>query len=289
MSCPSCFKGGIKHEHEPAKGKEEVLYGKKSYIVSAPPTSTSQSVILFLTDAFGLDLINNKILADQYAAKGGFKVIMPDVIPGGPASISLLNNMHDLMEPVAWLDIMGQLRRIGAAFGAIFGFVPFLYRAGPPSAFPAILAYARAVKADLPPGAKLGVAGFCWGGWGSTNLCKEPAVEGGSERLIDAQFCAHPSALKTPDMIVDAVAKFKVPYSLAIGDKDMVMSHKATLETEAALKKTVGEPEAHDYEVKIYPGCTHGFGIRAFPDNKVETEAADEALIQAVEWYKRYL
>lgn len=79
-----------------------------------------------------------------------------------------------------------------------------------PKAYPEVLMYARAMHADLAPGEKLGVAGFCWGGYGSTNSCTEKATEGGSEPLIDAQFNGHPSQLKTPDMIVDAIAA-KVP------------------------------------------------------------------------------
>jgi dienelactone hydrolase len=261
MSCPDCFKGGV-HDHGTPTGKEETLYGKKCYVASAPPTSASTSAILFLTDAFGLGLVNNQLLADRYAAETGFKVVVPDIIPGGPAPITLMESMHVLGAPVDWLDIWGQLRRIYAVFCVIPILGPFMYRAAPAAAFPDILKFARAMRADLPAGAKMGVAGFCWGGFGSTRLCTETAVEGGSERLIDAQFCAHPSLLKVPDMIVDAVSKLKVPYSMAIGDKDFAMAKAPVLETEAALKQKVGEPETNNYEIRMYPGCSHGVSHR---------------------------
>jgi len=253
MSCPDCFKGGVHHDHGTATGKEETLYGKNCYIASPPASSTSKSAILLLTDAFGLDLINNKLLADKYAAQTGFKVVVPDIIPGGPAPVSLMNTMHEVMAPVAWLDIWGQLYRISAVFTAITTMVPFMYRAAPASAYPHVLTFARAMRADLPAGAKMGVAGFCWGGFGSTKLCTETAVEGGSERLIDAQYCGHPSGLKVPDMILDAVSKLKVPYSMAIGDTDFALGNAQVLQTEAALKQKVGEPEANNYEIRIYP------------------------------------
>jgi dienelactone hydrolase len=252
MSCPDCFKGGVHHEHGTPTGKEETLYGKNCYIASSPANSTSKSAILFLTDAFGLDLINNKLLADKYAAQTGFKVVVPDIIPGGPAPIFIMNTMQEIMAPVAWLDIWGQLRRIYAVFTAVVTMVPFKYRADPGGAYPHVLAFARAMRADLPAGAKMGVAGFCWGGFGSTKLCTETTAEGGSEKLIDAQFCGHPSMLKVPDMVLDAVSKLKVPYSMAIGDKDMVLGKAQVLQTEAALKQKVGEPEANDYEIRIY-------------------------------------
>jgi dienelactone hydrolase len=257
MSCPDCFKGGV-HSHGTPTGKEETLYGKKCYVASAPSTSTSKSAILFLTDAFGLELINNKLLADKYAAQTGFKVVVPDIIPGGPAPVSLINAMQDLMASVAWLDFWGQLRRISAAFSVITAMVPFMYRAAPAGAYPHTLKFARAMRADLPASAKMGVAGFCWGGFGSTKLCTETAIEGGSERMIDAQFCGHPSGLTVPDMVVDAVSKLKVPYSMAIGDKDFVMGKGQVLEIEAALRQKAGEPEVNNYEIKIYPGCGHG-------------------------------
>jgi dienelactone hydrolase len=253
MSCPDCFKGGIQHDHGTPTGKEETLYGKNCYIASPPADSTSKSAILFLTDAFGLDLINNKLLADKYAAQSSFKVVVPDIIPGGPAPVFVLNTMQEIMAPVAWFDIWGQLRRISAVFTAIVTMAPFMYRAAPGGAYPHVLAFARAMRADLPAGAKMGVAGFCWGGFGSTKLCTETAVEGGTERLIDAQFCGHPSRLQVPDMVLDAVSRLKVPYSMAIGDKDMVLSKAQVLQIEAALKQKVGEPEANNYEIRIYP------------------------------------
>ena len=255
MSCPDCFKGAV-HNHGTVTGSIETLYGKECYVANPPSTSTSRSAILFLTDAFGLELINNKLLADKYAAQTGFKVIVPDIIPGGPAPVSLMNTMDDLMAPVAWTDIWGQLRRVYAAFAVVTAMIPFMYRAAPEGAYPQVLSFARAMRAGLPAGSKMGVAGFCWGGFGSTKLCTE-TIDGGSEKLIDAQFCAHPSGLKAPDMVVDAVSS-KVPYSMAIGEKDIMMGKGQALETEAALKQKVGEPDVNDYEIKIYPGCGHG-------------------------------
>jgi len=175
---------------------------------------------------------------------------------------------------------------------AIRFFVPFLIRAAPPKALPDTLAYARRVKASLPLGAKLGICGFCWGGYMSTALSAEPAVEGGSERLIDAQFCAHPSALKAPDMIVDAVTKFKVPYSLAHASLDFNLTDKKVEEIEAILRPKVGNGEGENgvyYDFKIYKDCHHGFAARARPGDKVEQQGADDAAIQAIEWFKRFL
>ena len=89
----------------------ETLYNTSCYISPAPTGSPSKSQIIFLCDAFGLNLINNKLLADRYAAQTGMKVIVPEVIPGGPADVSVMGMMDTIMEPVGWFDIMGQLYR----------------------------------------------------------------------------------------------------------------------------------------------------------------------------------
>jgi dienelactone hydrolase len=297
MSCPDCFKGSVHSHAGEAKGKTETLYGKNCYVASPPSTSTSTSVIIYLTDSFGLNLVNTKILADRFAAETGCKVLVPDVIPGGGGPVSLMGYMEILQTRVPLCDVLGQLRRISAAFAVAYHSVPFSLRiltwAAPQRAYPKnILPFARAVRADLPPGAKLGVVGFCWGGYGSTRLCTEPAAEGGSERLIDVQFCGHPYNLKTPDMIVDAVRKFKVPFSMAIGDRDRFLSKEKVDKIEAALKQKVGSGKGDDdynYEVAVYKGCKHGFVVRANTSNEVETAAAEDARAQAVAWLNKYL
>lgn len=59
MSCPDCFKGSV-HDHAEPTGHFEILYGWKTYITG---DANAKSAILYLPDAFGLRLVNNKILA----------------------------------------------------------------------------------------------------------------------------------------------------------------------------------------------------------------------------------
>ena len=298
MSCPDCFRGSVHSHAGEAKGTTETVHGKTCYVASPPSTSTSTStsVIIHLTDSFGLNLINTKLLADRFAAETGCKVLVPDVIPGGGGPVSLMYHTEAMTAPVALFDVLGQLKRVAAALAVAALTVPLGLRiwtsAAPHRAYPGILEFARAVRSGLPSGAKLGVVGFCWGGYGSVNLCREPAVEGGSDALVDVQFCGHPYALTVPDMIVDAVRTYKVPFSMAIGDRDRYLTKEKIDETEAALRRKLGRGEGeggYSYEVRVYGGCTHGFVVRANPADEVETVAAEEARGQAVAWLRKYL
>jgi dienelactone hydrolase len=202
--------------------------------------------------------------------------------------------MDQMMAPVSLFDIWGQIIRIATTLQVMWHVLPFMYRAWPGNAAcnNASLDYARKVKADLSPGEKLGAAGFCWGGCQSLRVSAHPAVEGGSERLIDAQFCAHPSGIKLPDDIVNAVTKFKTPVVVAHAGNDHYISLKQIEESKAALRQRAGNGNGENgfnYEVKIYEGVGHGFSVRAAPGSKREEVAADEAKEQAIAWFKKWL
>jgi dienelactone hydrolase len=286
MSCPSCFTGAIRTGTP--QGTTSTLHGLRTYIAS-PPTTTSlpsTSTIILLTDAFGFNLPNSFLLADHYASRTGFTVLTPDWIPGGGVPLTTLSLMEIMMASPPWYSIFSHFKRLLAFLRVMTIIIPFSLRIK--SAPTTILSYARAVRASLPAGGKLGVVGICVGGMHSTQLCKEGAVEGGSERLIDAQFCAHPAGLKLPDDVIEAITKFKVPYSFAIGDRDFLKLEKVH-ELQASLREKVGTEEEGGYEVRVYEGCGHGFAVRASEEKKIEDEAAEEAAGQAVEWFKKYL
>lgn len=300
MSCPDCFSGSV-HTHAEPQGKIETVYGVRTYIAGggdSSTSSTSKSVILYLPDAFGLKLVNNLLLADQYASRTGCRVLIPDLVYGGGMETHLLPLMETLMEPAPSFSIAGLFWKAVTVVRVLPYAVPFLIFGHPKNAYPRILAYARAMHADLPAGGKLGVAGFCWGGWSSTKLCTEPAVEGGGgDRLIDAQFNAHPSYIvDTPEMVVDAITKFKVPYASAVAEIDFQFNAAVAEKTEAKVRGATagstgdgsGNDDAYLYEFKIYKGCKHGFGVRATQDT-VNMEGYQGALEQASAWYNKYL
>jgi dienelactone hydrolase len=292
MACADCFRGGVV-TGDP-KGTIETLYGTTTYVTKPQENLASPSTIVYFTDAFGLNLVNNKDLADAYASAAGVRVLVPDIIPGGPMPAWVLDTMETAMGSVSLFDIPGQIKRILSLFSMLRQFVPFMYRARPtiPAISDACLDYARNVKADLPVEGKLGLAGCCWGGYLSINLCAHAAKEGGDTCLVDAAFAAHPSFISLPGNIVDSVLKFKTPLSIAHAEKDFGLKMSAIEETEAVMRQKAGNGEGENgyhYQIKTYKGVTHGFAVRAKPGAEVEVKAADEAKAQASEWFKKWL
>lgn len=84
MSCPDCFSGQSARHGEP-QGKMIKLHGLDTYV--AEPADgmdgrANKGSIVIIPDAMGIEFTNNKLLADAYASKGGYKVYMPDFMRG---------------------------------------------------------------------------------------------------------------------------------------------------------------------------------------------------------------
>lgn len=80
MSCPSCFSGGVT-TLKPT-GTEETIHGRPTYVAKPEDGVTPKGIVVFITDAFGWDFVNNRVLCDIYAKKGGFLVYCPDFMDG---------------------------------------------------------------------------------------------------------------------------------------------------------------------------------------------------------------
>lgn len=126
---------------------------------------------------------------------------------------------------------------------------------------------------------KVGVVGFCWGGYGATKLAHGEVASNGKP-LIDTAYTAHPSEIEVPKDIEE----IKLPYCMVIGDIDMSMSLKKVQEAAEIL-----DAKDVDTEVVIIPKAKHGFAVRASPDDKFEKELADQAEDQMVKWFARYM
>ena len=75
-----CAKGSL-HTGTPT-GRTTTLHGLGCYIADAPNEQQSKGIIVIISDAFGWELPNNRILADQYAKRVGAQVLLPDFMGG---------------------------------------------------------------------------------------------------------------------------------------------------------------------------------------------------------------
>ena len=76
-----CCAGGSLHTGTPT-GRVGKVHGLDCYVAEPPAGTEPKGVVVIIPDAFGWKLANSKILADEYAKKGGFRVYLPDFMDG---------------------------------------------------------------------------------------------------------------------------------------------------------------------------------------------------------------
>ena len=78
------------HEGIPL-GAFAILHDTRTYISNPKPAASGakQNVVLLIPDIFGVDLINAKLVADDWA-QNGWKVVLPDFTENGPVDVKYL-------------------------------------------------------------------------------------------------------------------------------------------------------------------------------------------------------
>lgn len=234
---------------------------------SAPVTNTA---VLYLTDVFGINLTENRLLADSFA-RAGYITVAPDLFNGQPAP-------SDLNDPG-------------------FNSTAFLAAHGPEVTDPIIEKAITYMRANLNV-TKLAVTGYCFGGRYSFRFT-DPA----RTLKADVAFAAHPSAW------VDAeVSAIGAPTAVAAGGKlnspppllpphmyrwlyahpswqalDDLMPADLRAHLEALLLN-ISSP----YQVNLYGGVPHGFAVRINATDPVQLFAKETAFIQAVRWFSSF-
>ncbi|KAL2156638.1 hypothetical protein VTH82DRAFT_1383 [Thermothelomyces myriococcoides] len=239
-----CNTGGlpqiIAHSGEPV-GREERYNGVTLYI-SEPDCEKPKIGLVYLTDVFGIQLVQNKLLADSFA-RAGFLVVAPDMFDGEPAPVD---------------------------FGTPgFNMTEFTIKHGPNATDPIIdvgVAYLEEAGVD-----KIAATGYCFGGRYAFRVLAEG-------KGVDAAFAAHPSLLE--DGEISAITN---PVSVAAAEVDTTMSPERRSQIEALLVET-GQP----YQVNLYSGTSHGFGVRANVSDPQQKYGKETAFWQAVRWFEAW-
>jgi len=77
--CKDCT-SGARHEGTP-EGTYEEINGIQTYVATPKTDFPKDKAILFITDVYGLELNNNRLLPDDFA-RNGFKVYAPELFEG---------------------------------------------------------------------------------------------------------------------------------------------------------------------------------------------------------------
>jgi dienelactone hydrolase len=218
---------------------------------TASPPSPSKFGILILTDIIGHRSINAQLVADDFACRG-YNVMMPDLFAGDPVP---LNGLGDF-DISGWLDGKNGKRPNR-----------------PPQVDPIVeMAIAEMRKRGST---KVAGVGYCFGGkYVARFLGKDPASGG-----LDAGFTAHPSYIAPEEL-----AAIKGPFAIAASEIDSIFPAGKRRESEDILSKT-GQP----WQICLYSGVKHGFGIRADISIKINKVAKEGAFEQAVQWFRAWV
>jgi len=241
-----CIRGSI-HTGSPT-GTMTNIAGLETYF-SKTDNFTGRAV-LFLTDAFGLPFINNKLLADTYAKQANVNVYMPDLFEGDPVPESAIHGVPlTAFNWAVWREKHGNKD----------------------ISYPKFQKYAKELR-DNHGVTKLAAIGFCFGGWISLML--------GSTELVDAVAVAHPSLINFPTDIEN----LKKPSLFLCAENDQQFPKEKRERSEEIL-----QDKPFEHKFVFYPGTDHGFAVRFSVENQVTAKAARDAIEQAVDFFKRNL
>ena len=119
---------------------------------------------------------------------------------------------------------------------------------------------------------KIGLTGYCFGGRYAFRFVS--AGKGG-----DAAFTAHPSLLGD-----DEIKAIAGPAAIAAAENDSMLDAARRSQVETLLAGT-----KIPYQVSLYSGTSHGFGVRANVSVPVQKFGKEEAFLQAVRWFDQWL
>ncbi|OBT69770.1 hypothetical protein VE03_00927 [Pseudogymnoascus sp. 23342-1-I1] len=268
-SCPNCLTGYMKTEKP--SGTISTIHGLNTYI--ATPPNAPKALIVLITDIFGWELSNCRLLADSLSQDGDYLVYVPDFLNGNSPPPGTMETMNALLAPSpSWATTLLYKPFWAVKFASAA--IPFMARNRDVVIRPRIYDFHRAVRAD-PTTAHLalGSAGYCWGGKYTIYLCQEG--------LVDAGFAGHPSKMVFPD----DWGKIAKPLSVAVGDVDMVNA----IADVRKIEELLGAKTDVETELRVYEGAKHGFAIRADPRDEGQTKSAVGSQKQSLEWFGRWL
>jgi len=247
--CEHCIKG-VTHEGTP-KGKLEKIGGIESYVATPAGEYPKEKAILLLPDVFGLQLVNAKLLADDFAANG-VKTIIPDYLNGDPIPA-------DALQP-----------------GKNFDINAWFVNHTTEKTRPTLDKVLEALKAEGVT--SLAATGYCFGGRYVFDLA--------FENIIKVSVVSHPSLLKVPEDLEKYFATSKAPLLI----NSCTVDQQFPLESSAKADEIFGDAKfVPGYKREYFEGCTHGFAVRADLTDPKAKAGKEGSFKSAVAWILKYL
>jgi dienelactone hydrolase len=244
MSHEHCVLGAV-HKGTPT-GTESVIGDRKVYVTGSNKTNA----LLYLTDVFGYEYTNHRLLADTFAKE------LPVTVYIG-----------DFLEETGFVHLTPeQLKNVD--------FPKFKEFNSKTKRFPQILAVAEHLKSQYE---RVFVIGYCWGAWGAVMLAAKPG-------LIAGVSINHPSVLEIPGDLerLTAPTLIVAPYT------DSAFPQESRLIAEKIFDEKAKEDKMFS-KIVVYPGLTHGFAARGDPNDKFISEAVDDAKTETVIFFRKII
>lgn len=140
-----------------------------------------------------------------------------------------------------------------------------------PSAIEPILESAITYARTTGGASTVGITGYCFGGRYSFRM-----VNASRAVRADMAFAAHPAQLQDNE-----AAAVGAPVSVAAAEVDSLLTPEKRAMIEEILQNTT-----RPYQMALYSGTSHGFGVRANISDPLQKFGKESAFLQAVRWFE---
>ncbi|KAL1690606.1 dienelactone hydrolase [Schizophyllum commune] len=271
MSCPHCVRG-FPLPGEP-KGVLRTDLMLDAYLASPNASSeqwtpASRAVVL-LTDIFGLNLPNPKLLADRFSQELGCDVWVPNFFD--PAPFLRADEIELPDRPGVKLSWWSYIKY----FWILITRLPTVIRSRPSKAAARTTKFLEQIRAKYEY-TSVGSIGYCWGGSLLYHIAQTHAIE--------SAVIVHPGGYKD-----EQLKAIRVPVSWSLAEDCDYVKQKQIDNAEAIFASRKGKDNFVEYEFKVYPGTAHGFAARPNLALPAVKEGFERAFEQAVNWFKKTL
>ncbi|KAJ9110746.1 hypothetical protein QFC20_002787 [Naganishia adeliensis] len=248
-SLGQCCVSGVTWEGTP-EGQVRKIKGVDVYVGEPKQGGDKSKALLFLTDVFGLGLINNKLMVDDFARQGYYTYLV-DYLNGDAIAPDAMNSGN--FDLPAWLANHGE----EATHAALDPVMDGLKEEGV---------------------SKFAAVGYCFGGKYTVRLA--------IQKRISIGMIAHPSLLQVPEDL-EALKEVtpEIPMLFVTCTTDFMYGPEKQKVGDDILGN--GTTEGKGYKRVFYEGCSHGFAVRGDKSDPKVKFGKEDAFKQTIDWFKQ--